>query len=609
MTHEYPPNRAFDSVSISRVSALRDCGLTPRQREFLVTVMVHSGCFLERQYCEFTGTVRGQNSREFMARLVARGFARAIEPGPVRRGRLYHVHHKPLYEAIGQADNRNRRLRTIGRMVERVMILDAVLGDRRCWWLSPECDKRAFFDVTQQTGLQPEEYPHIAFGSGRTKTVRCFPDKLPIGIEKDDTSRFVFLYLVNRRDPGGLPPVPNPSPRPLRQPALVDASSACAAALQEGPGALQGGRPGGTLDSAESEREQVPGDVLSRTPGAGRPPRRSIRSLHRAGVPEAGHAEDPSPLSGLATIRRQGSLAVVFDLSARRLVLWSIGRRGSVVEPPVPPAHRLDGPGCVGQEGGEAKIASGWPPGFGTLPGRSLTPGGSVNAHSVQASVSQRLAADEQPRRRSVPPSSSVSVSQSVNQRWRERPRCPAPPVTPGRRDGVVHAIVGRAGRRRSARTGGAGRTRRRVHCLRVQIRRNKAADKSHCNRLVRVICIPGTNVPFVRPDLAAHHRAFHAGAVLDVVNALRCASTRPVAGPSGIDDASARHVSGSYAMVLSVPIARNDLDEGIARAYVGFIASVPHGTSSVRLKGQRSAHPVGAHRARHRAQSPNIAA
>ena len=163
--------------------------------------MVHSGCFLERQYCTFTGTARGQNSREFVARLVARGFARAIEPGPVRRGRLYHVHHKPLYEAIGQPDNRNRRLQSIGRMVERVMILDAVLSDRRCWWLSPEADKRTFFDVTQETGLRPEEYPHITFGSGSRRTVRCFPDKLPIGIEKEDTSRFVFLYLVNRRIP------------------------------------------------------------------------------------------------------------------------------------------------------------------------------------------------------------------------------------------------------------------------------------------------------------------------------------------------------------------------------------------------------------------------
>lgn len=163
--------------------------------------MVHSGCLLERQYCEFTGTVRGQNSRDFVTRLVGRGFVRAIAPGPVRRGRLYHVHHKPLYEAIGLPDNRNRRLGTVGRMVERVMILDAVLGDRRCWWLSPECDKRGFFDLTHQTGLRPEDYPHIAFGSGRQQTIRCFPDKLPIGIETADTSRFVFLYLVNRRLP------------------------------------------------------------------------------------------------------------------------------------------------------------------------------------------------------------------------------------------------------------------------------------------------------------------------------------------------------------------------------------------------------------------------
>lgn len=199
--YEYPRNPMFDSVTESRVSALAGFGFTQRQREFLVTVMVHAGCFLERQYCAFTGTVRGQNSREFVGRLVIRGFARAVEPGPVRRGRLYQVHHKPLYEAIGLADDRNRRLLSIGRMVEKLMILDVVLSDRRCWWLSPEMDKRTFFNASQETNLRPEEYPHIAFGSGSRKIVRCFPDKLPIGIEKDDVRRFVFLYLVNRRIP------------------------------------------------------------------------------------------------------------------------------------------------------------------------------------------------------------------------------------------------------------------------------------------------------------------------------------------------------------------------------------------------------------------------
>lgn len=50
-------------------------------------------------------------------------------------------------------------------------------------------------------GLSREEYPYLAFGAGRTTTIRSFPDKLPIGIEKQDTSRFVFVYLVNRRAP------------------------------------------------------------------------------------------------------------------------------------------------------------------------------------------------------------------------------------------------------------------------------------------------------------------------------------------------------------------------------------------------------------------------
>jgi hypothetical protein len=86
-------------------------------------------------------------------------------------------------------------------MVERVMILDAVLGDRRCSWLSPASDKWRFFCLKRDNYLQPDDYPHIAFGTGPQGTIRCFPDKLPIGIEKDDHDRLVFLYLVNRRLP------------------------------------------------------------------------------------------------------------------------------------------------------------------------------------------------------------------------------------------------------------------------------------------------------------------------------------------------------------------------------------------------------------------------
>src|SRR5882672_84901 len=184
----------YDSARAVRVGTLRPFGFTERQARFLVTVMAHSGSFLERQYCAFAGIARGQNSREFVARLVTSGYAVAITPGSVRRGRIYHVHHKPLYEAIGLPDDRHRKPQTVGRMVQRLMILDGVLTDRTCWWMGPACDKRSYFATTRKTGLSAAEYPHIAFGTGARKTVRYFPDKLPIGVEKSNLDHHVFVY-------------------------------------------------------------------------------------------------------------------------------------------------------------------------------------------------------------------------------------------------------------------------------------------------------------------------------------------------------------------------------------------------------------------------------
>ena len=155
-----------------------------------------------------------------------------------------------------------------------------------------------------------------------------------------------------------------------------------------------------------------------------------------------------------------------------------------ILNAPVPAAHRHHGPGGVGQERGQAKIASGWPPGFDGLSRHSLTPGGPMSANHVQASLSQQLAASTASRRRSVPPSPPEPVSQSLNQRWRERPRCPASPVTPGRRDGVVHAIVGRAACR----------------CLRAQFVQDERAARVH----VFVSRFAGTRRPTDRTEIGS---------------------------------------------------------------------------------------------------------
>ena len=48
-----------------RGAALKGEGFTERQAAFLVTVMLHAGVCLVRQYRAFAGIANGHNAREF----------------------------------------------------------------------------------------------------------------------------------------------------------------------------------------------------------------------------------------------------------------------------------------------------------------------------------------------------------------------------------------------------------------------------------------------------------------------------------------------------------------------------------------------------------------
>jgi hypothetical protein len=193
--------RLCHSVSPSRIGTLMRCGFTERQARFLVHVLVFSGVFLERQYRTFTGLAHGQKTHDFLAKLVSDGYATPITPGALHRGRLYHVQYKPLYEAIGEPNNRHRKVATLGRFVERLMLLDAVLADRRYGWLGTEQDKRTYFREALEKDLPDNWYPHLMFGGGAANTTRFFPDKLPIGVPLKGDRRHVFLYLATREVP------------------------------------------------------------------------------------------------------------------------------------------------------------------------------------------------------------------------------------------------------------------------------------------------------------------------------------------------------------------------------------------------------------------------
>jgi len=138
----YVPSHLRESVRPGRIQALMDLGFSQRHARFLVHVLVFSGVFIERQYRAFAGVAHGQKTHDFLAKLVDGGYATPITPGALHRGRLFHVQYKPLYEAIGEPNNRHRRPASLGRFVERLMLLDAVLADRRHGWLGTERDKR-----------------------------------------------------------------------------------------------------------------------------------------------------------------------------------------------------------------------------------------------------------------------------------------------------------------------------------------------------------------------------------------------------------------------------------------------------------------------------------
>ena len=180
-----------------RVQAMIDHGFTERQAGFLTTVMLHSGVCLGRQYCAYAGIVRGQKVHDFFRDLVANNHV-SVYSRAHRKTHLYHVHAKTLYRAIGEPNNRHRRPVPLSRAVERLMVLDGVLADRRHRWLATEREKIAHF--IRVTRLSRSELPHISFGVQPDETVRYFAEKLPIGIDPDGR-RHVFIYLVTRRLP------------------------------------------------------------------------------------------------------------------------------------------------------------------------------------------------------------------------------------------------------------------------------------------------------------------------------------------------------------------------------------------------------------------------
>ena len=135
----------------------------------------------------------------------------------------------------------------------------------------------------------------------------------------------------------------------------------------------------------------------------------------------------------------------------------------------------------------------------------------------------------------------------------------------------------------------------------------------THRNRFARVALVLRQNARHVCRSRSEHRTIalFDAGAVLGVVNALRFASTRPMAGPAGIDDACARHDLGYCAMAgfLMTRAGREKrVDAGFPQAYLDVSRLCPTAHPPHRTQCMQSAFPVVALRARFKRTLHNIA-
>jgi hypothetical protein len=167
-----------------RVQALRPFGFSPRQTAFLVTVALHGGYCLRRQYSAFAGVSRGQVVQDFFAALVNRNLLEPLRFQP-NRGDIYHLHAKALYRAIEQSDNRNRREVSPIQIARKLMVLDHVLATPGCEWLATEHDKVAYF--TTDRGVALIDLPCRSYESSNARhpgTTRYFIHKLPIALDR-----------------------------------------------------------------------------------------------------------------------------------------------------------------------------------------------------------------------------------------------------------------------------------------------------------------------------------------------------------------------------------------------------------------------------------------
>ncbi len=241
----------IDLVTLARADAVAGFGFTERQARFLVTVLLHAGVFVERRYCAFAGITHGQKTHNFLRTLVEGRYATAVTVGPLHRGRLFHVHHKALYAAIGETDSRHRKPATLGRFIERVMVLDGVLADPTLTWLGTEADKRTYLPDPGRQQARTAPVAAAALRHRGSDNHALLPGQAP-DWDRRKPNRSRVALPRHTGGPHRLPDVPLAPPRAASIAAPLDPSLARSERAGQGVSAVPPCGARGARDPTES---------------------------------------------------------------------------------------------------------------------------------------------------------------------------------------------------------------------------------------------------------------------------------------------------------------------------------------------------------------------
>lgn len=165
-------------TTVERIQALETLGYDPDEAQFLSIAALHSGYFVRRQFLTFIGGTKGWKDVVFLEKLGANSHG---IPTVYRHDRLvYHLCSKPLYAALGEPNNRNRRQHQPTTIKNKIMVLDFVLEHPDYDYYPTERHKLDYFVGTQN--IAREDLPTKLYSSpyGHPPTSKHFVESYPM---------------------------------------------------------------------------------------------------------------------------------------------------------------------------------------------------------------------------------------------------------------------------------------------------------------------------------------------------------------------------------------------------------------------------------------------